>query len=393
MKTEKLTVTLLLLTALALTGCRDSSSVQTAESTENTVSQTETTGTADETTSGSEPETTVSSSDSTEKTTAAAESTGLSGSTASGTTARQTASENLLKAKKVMEQFLSAAAKGNRSQMLKCTNLEWYAELMTAMNSDLTMSKQEIVDYLFSAFSPSGRTAGKIVRYGENQKLLRELRNTVSNLKRDAGRLEGEEKKLAETILSRYRVPDHLFVFQVDTGQSGSSGIEYYTVSMTGSELLVDLTAGDTLGKYVQTSRVSSANSAAKAVLSSMNEMLTALAAQTDEVKRIDGTHEFEGSEFRRAKEPNEIRGRSDLFEALCYAAYQEARQNLGNARRVMITVKNGKVTASAVQLNSIEDPVTGEDIAVFGSAPREVGAGELIGMLTLESVLEKAAK
>ena len=56
-----------------------------------------------------------------------------------------------------------------------------------------------------------------------------------------------------------------------------------------------------------------------------------------------------------------------------------------------MITVKNGKVTAAAVQMKTIEDPVTGEDMSVFGSAPREVGYGELIGVLTLESVLKKA--
>ena len=393
MKTKKLVLTLLLLTALALTGCRDSSSVQTAESTEHTASQTETTETADTTTSGSEPETTASSADTPEQTDGTDKSNGSSGGTTAKTTVPQDASGDLKAAKGVMEQFLTAAAKGNRSQVLKTTNLEWYAELMAAVYSDTDMSLKEIVDYLYSALVTDGGKAGKIVRCGENVKLLRELRNELNNMKRDIGELEGEDKKMAETILERYRIPDHLFVFQVDTGEEGSAGIEYYTVSMYGNELLVDLTANSALSKYTQTSRVTTANSAAKAVMDSMNDTLKLLAPQTDEVKKIDGTHEFSVAEFRSAKEPDGINGRSDLFEALCYQAYEKAHTSLASAQRVMITVKNGKVTAAAVQLKSIEDPVTGEDMSVFGSAPREVGIGELIGVLTLEGVLEKAAK
>lgn len=398
MKQKALRTVSSLLAAILLTGCAwRSSAPETAESTDCTASQTDTAVSTDstltetETTSCvSQTETTASGTDNTDAS-GTAESTGPSGGTAASTDSQTGISGDMKTAKKVMEQYLSATAKGNQQQVLKCTNLEWYADLMKAIYPDRNISKDDMIHLLYESLVREAGKTGRIVRCGENKKLLRELRNEISSLQQNIGELEGDDKKMAETVLARYRIPDHLFVFQIDTGSDGSAAMEYYTVSMIDGAATVDLTAQSSLSKYTQISRVTSANSCAKAVMDSMNETLKLLAPQTDEVNRIDGTHEFSAKEFRNAKEPDQISGRSDLFEALCWQAYQKAHSSLQNAKSVMITVKNCKVTAAAVQMKTIEDPVTGEDMSVFGSAPREVGYGELIGVLTLESVLKKA--
>lgn len=125
---------------------------------------------------------------------------------------------------------------------------------------------------------------------------------------------------------------------------------------------------------YARKMRLAAANDAAKTLRYALISAITDLNAEDRELSLLDGTYSVSGEDFASAQAPDSHETTDEMLAYLLYEApfyYKDAVK----AGTVVFRIKDGDVTALALEFGEIPDMDTAGNVPVYGTAPEPLSS------------------
>ncbi len=141
---------------------------------------------------------------------------------------------------------------------------------------------------------------------------------------------------------------------------------------------------------YATKMRLAEANEAAKTLRYALISAMTDLNAEDQDLTLLNGEYCFSGDDFANAQAPDSHETADDMLAYLMYEApfyYKDAVR----AGKVMFRIKDGDVTALALEYGELPDREEMRTYPVYGSAPEAVSSDAFRSASSLEDIFESA--
>lgn len=310
--------------------------------------------------------------------------------------------------------FLNGWKNNSRDDILKYTDLDQYIDMMALMyrngfdafgdDSDTQKTPEEIheslLDEMFEGMEEEPLKSYTVLRsafaphmvksYNEN---LDEMRDEIKEKRNESDLTEEDKKQIeqAEELLRIYPSIDKVYIFDTELNASEKKQDYLYCACVNG-KWQVSLGMISPMSDYLNKARITSANSAAKSVHIAGQSALTDMDAEDRNIKLLEGTYTFKGSDFSGLTEPADGEKKEDLLRILKYNMYLYFN-DIVDLEQISFSIKSGSVECIAVQKGTVIDVMTGNENPLFGTYPNYVPSDGSKTFKTLDEALTFAKR
>ncbi len=310
--------------------------------------------------------------------------------------------------------FLNGWKNKSRDDILKYTDLDHYVDMMALMyqngfgafgeDSDTPKTPEEIhellLDKMFEGMEEEPLKSYTVLRsafaphmvksYNEN---LDEMRDEIKDKRNESDLTEEDKKQIeqAEELLRSYPPVDKVYIFDTELNASEKEQ-EYLYCACVNGKWQVSLGMISPMSDYLNKARITSANSAAKSVHNAGQAALTDMDAEDRNLKLLEGTYTFKGSDFSGLTVPADGEKKEDLLKILKYKIYVYFN-DITDLEQISFSIKNGSVECIAVQKGTVIDVMTGNENPSFGTYPNYVPSDGSKTFKTLDEALTFAKR